>query len=824
MFTLKKNNLYTTLVCYTLVFCFWSATIPTKAQVDTEFWFAAPDVDANHGDSPIFLHISTYSEAAQVRITQPANLNFSPITTLIPANDTRSIELTSRKSIIENQPANSILNYGIYITADESITVYYEVASEVNPEIFPLKGRNALGTFFAAPSQDDFQNIDGHEVLDIVATENNTIVTITPTTTLFGRPANIPFQITLQKGQSYAARALSRDLGVSLRGTTIQSTKPIAVTMSDDSILLDNGWDLIGDQMIPANLTGKTYIATRGFSGNGERVYILALEDDTQISVNGNLVVNLNALQQYKSSVLGSSMFIESNKNVYVLHLSGHPSELGSALLPHLDCTGSSQMGFVRTSPDAFALILLTKKGNEGNFNINGNTTLVTQADFVDVPSTNGDWVVMQKEFTTAQLPVGRANLISNNTGLFHLGVLNNLGASSVYGYFSAFSSLNLGPDQRACIGDFVELKAGAGANSYLWSDGSTEPNLSVNQSGEYWVKITRGDCILYDTLQINFKPIPQPMLTNLSPQYCLNNAMVNLTANPAGGVFTIDGVATNVLDPQTLAVGLHTVSYTYTDEFECQGTVSSTFEIIAPPANLALTNLAEAYCIGDDNIPLTAQPLGGRFEVNGQNNSFFSPADLGVGQHEVSYFYTDNLGCTYQVSQSVNVVDFPLPVIPSQDTLFVCPPNVRGLILEASEAATYRWSTGEIGSLIEVREPGVYEVIMDNGYGCETAARFETFGRCTPEFYLPEAFSPNQDGLNDVLEIFGGDFARLQLTIYNRWGEIIYQTFSQELPWDGTLNGKAAPTGTYLWKVSYVHPFYPTQRFEQKGKVVLMR
>ncbi len=797
---------------------------PLQAQIDTEFWFVAPDVDAAHGDAPIFLRISSFSKAAEVIISQPANPSFIPIRTSISANDTRSIDLTARKGLLENQPANSIRNYGLYIESDESVTVYYEVASDLNPEIYPLKGRNALGESFAIPSQDDYLNQEGNEVIDIVATENNTQVTITPTTALIGRAANVPFQVTLQKGQTFSARASGTSAIVSLKGSVIQSNKPVAVTISDDSIRTADGWDLIGDQMVPVNLTGKTYIAVQGFAGTADKVYILALENNTEIYINGNLVSTLSALQQYKTQVTAPSIFIESNKNIYVLHLSGHANESGSSLLPHIDCTGSSQMGFIRTSANDFALFLLTKKGNEGNFTVNGSTNLVTASDFINVPGSNGEWVAMRKEFGSGQIPVGQANLITNSTGLFHLGILNKLGGSSEYGYFSDFSSLNLGPNIRACEGEPLTLQAGAGANSYLWSDDSVEPSLLVNQSGEYWVKVTRGECILRDTIMIDFKPIPQPVFTNLIAQYCPSTDPVTLTASPSGGTFTINGITTNSLDPQLLGIGTFEVAYFYEDEFECQGFVSQRFEVVSPPVDLQLTNLEEGYCIDQGTFTVTGQPVGGFFRVNNQLTNQFNPSALGVGQHQIEYIFTDYLGCLHEIGRTIEVVGFANTVVPSGDSLFVCPPNETGVFLKASEARNYLWSTGDTTRSLEVRNPGIYEVIMDNGYGCETTHSFEVFGKCTPVFYLPEAFSPNRDGLNDVLEILGTDFNQLDLKIYNRWGEIVYVTFKQNEPWDGTLQGKEAPSGVYYWKASYKHPVYTDRVFYRQGKVSIVR
>ena len=253
------------------------------AQIDTEFWFVAPAVDESHGDEPIYLRISTFDYPATVTIAQPANPSFTIITITVPANDTKSVNLTNRKSYLENQPADNILNKGLRITSSAIITAYYEVASGVNPEIFPLKGRNAVGTNFLIPSQYAYPNQVGSEAIDILATENNTKVTIVPTDTIVGHKADKSYEITLQRGETYSARAVLVATENTLAGTSISSDKPIVVTGSDDSILT-GGYDLIGDQMVPTSLIGKKYIVVRGYAGPADKVYVLGTEKNILLS------------------------------------------------------------------------------------------------------------------------------------------------------------------------------------------------------------------------------------------------------------------------------------------------------------------------------------------------------------------------------------------------------------------------------------------------------------------------------------------------------------------------------------------------------------
>ena len=113
-----------------------------------------------------------------------------------------------------------------------------------NPEIFSLKGKNALGTSFFVPFQNKIENSSAYSPLpyssfDIVATEDNTTVSITPKQNIVGHSANLTFNINLNRGQTYSARAASQGAVQHPTGSTVSSNKPIAITIKDD--LLEGG-------------------------------------------------------------------------------------------------------------------------------------------------------------------------------------------------------------------------------------------------------------------------------------------------------------------------------------------------------------------------------------------------------------------------------------------------------------------------------------------------------------------------------------------------------------------------------------------------------
>ena len=189
-------------------------TVTVYGQTDTAFWFAAPEVDeipyqGFNQDRPIVLNISTYGKAAIVTVSQPANGGMPIRVKSIPANASDSIDLTAWIDLIECKPANTILNKGLKISSTVPISVYYEVnANHTNPDLFALKGKNSLGKDFWISSQNILDNSAGqYSSFNIVATENNTTVTINPSKDIVGHVAGSPFNTVLNKGQTYAAIA-----------------------------------------------------------------------------------------------------------------------------------------------------------------------------------------------------------------------------------------------------------------------------------------------------------------------------------------------------------------------------------------------------------------------------------------------------------------------------------------------------------------------------------------------------------------------------------------------------------------------------------------
>jgi hypothetical protein len=536
-----------------------------EAQTDTLFWFAVPEVTrgATDLDRPIKLRITSYSQAATVSISQPASPSFPTQVINVPAGTLQSLDLTTRIDSLESKPSNTILSHGLKIQSTCPVSIYYEVASVDNPEIFVLKGQNALGKNFWIPSQNLIGNSQSYSPItnssfDIVSTRNNTIVTITPSHTIDGHVADSTFTVTLNEGQIYSARAVSGSASQHLGGSRVVSTSPVAITIKDDVLnypAIGTCADVGGDQIVPVKVLGTEYIAINGFLTNTEdQIFILATQDSTIISKDGNAVDTINAGETKQLTVGDSSTYIQTSYPASVLQISGYGCELGISILPQLNCSGSDSVALARSTTEAFFINLIIPEGGQNSFLVNGSTGLIDGSIFKQVPGTIGQWLSGQLSLSTAVLPVGGSVLISNPLMPFHLSVIHGGTITGArFGYFSNFACpdsavaypsivLNLTSDTIMCKGDCATIMAtasgGASPLTYSWfpNIGSGQGPFSVCPSSttNYVVHVT--DSVgteITDTIVVSVNSSPA-LTTSPSDTILLGDSVILFASGAA--------------------------------------------------------------------------------------------------------------------------------------------------------------------------------------------------------------------------------------------------------------------------------------------------
>ena len=157
-------------------------------------------------------------------------------------------------------------------------------------------------------------------------------------------------------------------------------------------------------------------------------------------------------------------------------------------------------------------------------------------------------------------------------------------------------------------------------------------------------------------------------------------------------------------------------------------------------------------------------------------------------------------------------------------DDTVVCEAHLPFALRPESSVATDFTLENQNGRQFDLREPGRYTVRAEV-YGCPVEKPFELkTDRCDSKIYLPTAFSPNSDGINDDFAPQGKDFTTLELLIFDRWGGLIHRSEGVAAGWDGkTASGASAPLGVYSFKLTYLNTLLNKQE-EVQGDVTVLR
>ena len=196
-----------------------------------------------------------------------------------------------------------------------------------------------------------------------------------------------------------------------------------------------------------------------------------------------------------------------------------------------------------------------------------------------------------------------------------------------------------------------------------------------------------------------------------------------------------------------------------------------------------------------DDNVQIDA---GAGFIYNwstGETSQIINVFNDGVYSVEI----LSEGGCTLYDTTIVHFNEINLSLI--EDTS-ICEGHI---LLDAyQEGANYLWTNGDTTSSIFVSEPGEYGVdVFVNG--CVHSDKVLIENSCSSTVYVPNSFTPNGDGMNEVFLPITNSISCYSLTIYNRWGEIIFESYNAAIGWDGSYaEGGLAPDGIYIWQIEF--------------------
>lgn len=189
------------------------------------------------------------------------------------------------------------------------------------------------------------------------------------------------------------------------------------------------------------------------------------------------------------------------------------------------------------------------------------------------------------------------------------------------------------------------------------------------------------------------------------------------------------------------------------------------------------------------------------------------------------SYGLTATLGgCTSTDSLRVRYIRPPrLDLGPDRELCFGESVTLRPVFAEG----TFSWESPDLPPLRTVRKPGVYRATVRNDCATLTDSVTVQTGLCGCTLTAPDVFTPNADGHNETFQpvVLCPDLALTGLTVFNRWGEKLYETTTPPFAWDGTFRGEPCSPDTYVWRATYEVSQAGKRRQEQKqGALRLVR
>ncbi len=282
---------------------------------------------------------------------------------------------------------------------------------------------------------------------------------------------------------------------------------------------------------------------------------------------------------------------------------------------------------------------------------------------------------------------------------------------------------------------------------------------------------------------------------------------------------------------------GTYTVMLIMSDTAACKSpdTVTHTIRFSNQEVSAKFT-IPDSLCLGASFSPqLTLVNVTSIVWDFGDGNSstVFDPTYIykSVGSYTVTMIASNPIGCGGADTLVHTIKVLPVPLANFSFTPTLATPNVPTKFTNLSiNANRYSWDFGdnttgtEVNPVHQYNKTGSYKVCLTafNNSNCPSIACKNVPAEVVPLLGLPTGFSPNGDGENDVLYVRGAAIKTMNLKIYNRWGQLVFETNDQKIGWDGTFNGQPQPIEAYGYVLNA--SFIDGTSRVLKGNVTLLR
>jgi gliding motility-associated-like protein len=721
-----------------------SATWTLSAQTNegTHFWLSFMEHRDIGQNKMVVMITSKYNTGGVVRIPLRGwQQNFQ-----VAAN---TVTLVSLPSYAENTGSETIGDVGVEVSSAAPVSVYthqYHASRSEATVVLPEESLDK--TYYILTYKGVIQQgVDYPSEFLVVGMEDETLVTVTVSgPTKGGRSPGETFTVMLDAGETYQVQSATG--AGDLSGSFVSSDKKCNVFAGCRWTEVPTGCqarDNLLEQMSPVSTWGKQFVAVPNANMAYDLYRILASENQTVVQVEGTTVQTFN---------LNKGEYVEYQRSEPTLIRSNHPIAVMQYLIGS-GCSGHSvgdpsmvMLNSVEQIRDTVTLYCSSFEAITENYiNVVTRTVDAGLVTF-DGQTLSALGVAMQSigsqaEYSYARIKVntGAHTLISSGCGLIATAYGYGQVESYAYGGGAAFSRLNANPiPEGGCLNDTIYFDTGLKPPRYTFDWDLGDGTLTAEPVFEHFYH------------ELGTYPVRLIIEDN-----CLN---------------------------------LRDTLYR-----DIRVTLRQAVDV-TPDTNLCAGAALQLFATDLDSA---------RYEWKGPNNFFSAEQfpllpDLGPEQSGVYSAIGIVSGCaTFPAETQVTV--HPLPVPDMGPDTFICTRNPGfNRTLDPGDFETYAWSDFSKAPVLQVQREGVYWVRVRTEYGCEGADTIVLRERCPTQWYVPNAFSPNDDGWNDYFSVFGSDILALRLSIYDRWGELVFESRDIQAAWDGTYRNRPVSPGTYIW------------------------
>ncbi|MBS1634288.1 MAG: gliding motility-associated C-terminal domain-containing protein [Bacteroidetes bacterium] len=405
------------------------------------------------------------------------------------------------------------------------------------------------------------------------------------------------------------------------------------------------------------------------------------------------------------------------------------------------------------------------------------------------------------------------------------------------------------------CQGTTTATLTATGAATYSWAPGTglsatTGSVVIANPSTTTTYSVaglTAGGCVVFPAvITVSVLPAVTPTITAASPSVCLGST-VALTASPTGAGFSYtwtpatailgaSNTASVTAKPTTTSTVVYTVAV---NNGQCTG--KGTFSLVVhdciPPTAGFTTSTEDSICVNgcvtfsntsvSTGTPTTYQwafPGGTPPTSNAANPQvcYSAPGDYTVGLVVTNPYGSDTL----VIDNFIDVAITPTVTAFGDTTVRVG----QTATITATGGLTYNWTPSTWLTCptcsVTAATPTVTTMYIVTGYNSPHCFSSDTVivkvDFICGDFFIPNAFSPNNDGLNDYVNIHGFCVGTFNLQIFDRWGEKVFETTDKTVGWDGSFRGKPMDTGVFVYRVDGIT--IDGKPFSLKGNITLIR